>query len=175
MRALLRRARDSWERLLASPGGPSKVALGIAAGAAAAMLPAFGLHLIFAAGFAWALRGSLPVAAATCLTFGNPLTHAVLLPTEYAIGRVLLPPSVEFLPEHGPAWLMATLPAAEETLVGGLVLAVVVGSAAYAAARRWGGSASPNKPDDIWGGSASPDPSAGVAGPPRTPPSDSAH
>lgn len=128
-------ARQGWERLLASPGGPERVARGIAAGAAAAMLPAFGLHLLFAAGFALALRGSLPAAAATCLALGNPLTHLVLLPAEYALGRLLLPPEVEFLPEHGPHWLLVALPAAEETVIGGLIFALIAGSLAFLAAR----------------------------------------
>lgn len=103
------------------------MARGVAAGAAAAMLPAFGLHLAFAALFALILRGSLPVAGGTCLALGNPLTHALLLPAEYEIGRLLLPPEAEFLPTHGPAWLMAVLPAAEETVAGGLVLALLAG------------------------------------------------
>lgn len=133
---MLKRLRDRWEGLLASPGGTARVARGIAAGAAAAMLPAFGLHLIFAAGLALALRGSLPVAAAACVALGNPLTHAVLLPAEYALGRLILPPGLEFLPEHGPRWLLASLPAAEETLAGGVILALSVGLLAWAVARR---------------------------------------
>jgi len=130
-RDLFRRAREGWEGLLASPGGRGKVARGIAAGAFAAMLPAFGLHLIIAAGLALALRASLPVAAATCLAIGNPLTHAVLLPLEYAIGRLILPPGLDFLPNFGPAWLLSALPAAEETLVGGLLLGLLAGPLAW--------------------------------------------
>ncbi|MCQ4161083.1 DUF2062 domain-containing protein [Roseomonas sp. GC11] len=143
---MLQKARDHWRRLLASPGGAGHVARGIGAGAAAAMLPAFGLHLIFAGGFALLLRGSLPVAAASCVALGNPLTHAVLLPAEFALGRVLLPPRFEFLPEHGPAWLLAALPAAEETVAGGIVLAILVGVAAYWAASRAlrGGASTPD-------------------------------
>ncbi|WP_159999745.1 DUF2062 domain-containing protein [Roseomonas sp. 18066] len=128
-------ARTRWERLLASPGGPQRVARGIAAGAAAAMLPAFGAHLLFAGAFALALRGSLPAAAAACLALGNPLTHLLLVPAEFALGRWLLPPGLQFLPDHGPAWLLAALPAAEETVAGGLVFAVIAGSLAFLAAR----------------------------------------
>lgn len=130
------RLRARWVALLNSPEGAGRIARGVAAGGAAAMLPAFGLHLIFAAAFAWALGGSLPVAAAACLALGNPLTHAFLLPAEFALGRLLLPPRLEFLPTHGPSWLLAGLPAAEETLVGGIVLAMVVGLLAGYAARR---------------------------------------
>ncbi|MFZ6762716.1 DUF2062 domain-containing protein [Pseudoroseomonas sp. WGS1072] len=136
LRGLIQGLRGRWESLMASPGGATHVARGVAAGAAAAMLPAFGLHLAVAALLALILRGSLPVAGGTCLALGNPLTHAILLPAEYAIGRLLLPPRVEFLPAHGPAWLMAVLPAAEETVVGGLVLALLAGLLAGGAAWR---------------------------------------
>ena len=135
-RALLKRVRDAWERLLASPGGPGKVSRGLAAGAAAAMLPAFGLHLVVAAALAWALRGSLPVAAAACLFFGNPLTHLFLVPLEYELGRRLVPASFDILPDRGPAWLLTLLPDAEETLAGGLLLALVLGVAVWFLARR---------------------------------------
>ncbi|HWX48093.1 MAG TPA: DUF2062 domain-containing protein [Roseomonas sp.] len=132
----MRRLRARWVALLDSPEGAGRIARGVAAGGAAAMLPAFGLHLIFAAAFAWMLGGSLPVAAAACLALGNPLTHAFLLPAEFALGRLLLPPQLEFLPTQGPGWLLAGLPAAEETLVGGIVLALVVGFLGGYAARR---------------------------------------
>lgn len=139
---MLQALRTRWTGLLASsarlsePGGADRLARGVAAGAAAAMLPAFGLHLLFAAGFAALLRGSLPLAAAFCLALGNPLTHAVLLPAEFALGRLILPPRLEFLPGHGPAWLLALLPAAEETLAGGVVLAGLAGFLAWVLARR---------------------------------------
>ena len=134
-RLFLARLKAKWDSLLASPGGAGFVARGAAAGAAAAMLPAFGLHLLFAGTFALLLRGSLPVAAAACLALGNPLTHLVLVPAEFALGRLLLPPGLEFLPEQGPAWLLAALPAAEETVAGGLVLAVMAGVLAWWLAR----------------------------------------
>ncbi|WP_233553325.1 DUF2062 domain-containing protein [Teichococcus wenyumeiae] len=135
-RTLLKRVRDAWAGLLASPGGPGKVSRGLAAGAAAAMLPAFGLHLVVAAALAWILRGSLPVAAAACLSFGNPLTHLFLVPLEYELGRRLVPASLDFLPKQGPDWLLTLLPDAEETLAGGLLLAFVFGLAVWLLARR---------------------------------------
>jgi uncharacterized protein (DUF2062 family) len=100
------------------------------------MLPVFGLHLLFAAGLAFLLRGSLPVAGATCLAFGNPLTHLLLVPTEYALGRWLLPPGLDLVPNTAPEWLVKALPAAEETLIGGLIFALVAGLLAGWLARR---------------------------------------
>lgn len=121
---------------MASPGGPGTVARGIAAGAAAAMLPAFGLHLLLAAAIAWAARGSLTAAGAACLVFGNPLTHAVLIPAEYAVGRFLLPHGIDILPPAAPHWMVRALPAAEETLLGGVLFGVVAAGVAYAVALR---------------------------------------
>ncbi|WP_206668112.1 DUF2062 domain-containing protein [Teichococcus oryzae] len=143
---MLTQLREGWITLLVSPGGPERVARGVAAGAGAAMLPAIGLHLVLAAALALLLRGSLRVAAAACLLFGNPLTHAVLLPLEFALGRLLLPTGAEFLPDQGPAWLLALLPAAEETLLGGLILAVLAGALGWFLAHRalgLGGTAQP--------------------------------
>ncbi len=107
------------------------MARGIAAGAAAAMLPAFGLHLVLAALLAWAARGSLAAAATACLAFGNPLTHAVLIPAEYALGRLLLPQGIDILPAAAPHWMARALPAAEETLAGGLVFGLVAAGVVY--------------------------------------------
>ncbi|WP_376088103.1 DUF2062 domain-containing protein [Roseomonas sp. CCTCC AB2023176] len=130
------RLRTGWAGLLASPGGPSKVARGIGAGAFAAMLPAFGLHLIFAATAAFLVRGSLPAAGAACVLFGNPLTHAILIPLEYEIGRLLMPGhGPHWIPKHGPAWLIQALPAGEHLALGGLLVGAVVGPLAYAVAR----------------------------------------
>ena len=119
------RLRGGWEGVLAAPGGPGKVSRGAAAGAFAAMLPVFGLHLVVAGIAAAVTRASLPAAAAVCLLLGNPLTHAVLVPAEYALGRSLLPTALVPHPHAGPEWLRAAVPAATEALLGGLVFGVV--------------------------------------------------
>ncbi|MFC0410927.1 DUF2062 domain-containing protein [Roseomonas elaeocarpi] len=131
---------EGWERLLDTPGGQGRVARGIAAGAFAAMMPAFGLHLVLAALVALLLRGSFTAAGAACLLLGNPLTHAVLVPTELAIGRLFLPPHRRWVPAHPPAWLphwvLEILPGAEDALLGGLLLGAVVSTACWFLARR---------------------------------------
>ena len=58
-------ARARWDAVLAAPGGEEHVARGAAAGAFAAMIPAFGLHLALALGTALLARGSLAAAAAS--------------------------------------------------------------------------------------------------------------
>lgn len=136
---LRRRLREGWERILSSPGGPERVARGIGAGAFSAMLPAFGLHIALAAGLAFLLRGSIAAAGATCLLLGNPLTHALLIPTEYEIGRVILGHEMHHHASPGASfshWLSLGVPALEELLMGGLVIGIPVGIVAWLLARR---------------------------------------
>ena len=130
------RLRAGWQAVLAAPGGPRKVVRGVAAGAFAAMLPVFGLHLLVAGAAAALMRGSLPAAAAACLLLGNPLTHAVLVPAEYELGRLLLPTARAPHLRHGPEWLAAAVPAATEALLGGLVFGVVAAVLAGVLVRR---------------------------------------
>jgi len=134
-RRLRARARDAWNRLLASPEAPGRLARGVGAGAFAAMVPAFGLHLLIALAAAWLARGSRAAAAAACLLIGNPLTHVATLPLAYELGRRLLP--APLVPGHArlPPWLGALLPIGEEALVGGALLGVAAGIAAYAITR----------------------------------------
>ncbi len=111
------------------------MARGAAAGAFAAMVPAFGLHLALALGAALLTRGSLAAAAATCLLVGNPLVHAIELPIAYELGRWLIPAGYP-----GPAWLpdwtRALLPAAEEALAGGALLGATAALPAFFGVRR---------------------------------------
>ncbi len=125
-----------WRALLASPGGPERVARGLVAGAFAAMIPAFGLHLAIAGLAALALRGSLPAAAGACLLFGNPLTHLVIVPVSIGLGRELLPPLHWALPPWVPDAAAAALPLAEDALAGGLLLGLAAGMATFVLARR---------------------------------------
>ena len=128
-------ARERWDAVLAAPGGEGHVARGAAAGAFAAMVPAFGLHLALALGAALLARGSLAAAAATCLLIGNPLVHAVELPLAYELGRWLIPAGYP-----GPAWLpdwtRTFLPAAEEALAGGALLGAAAALPAFFGVRR---------------------------------------
>ncbi len=76
-------ARARWDAVLAAPGGDGRVARGAAAGAFAAMVPAFGLHLALALGAALLARGSLAAAAAACLLIGtrSSMPSSCRLPT----------------------------------------------------------------------------------------------
>ncbi len=128
-------ARARWDAVLAAPGGEQHVARGAAAGAFAAMIPAFGLHLALALGAALLARGSLAAAAATCLLIGNPLVHALELPLAYELGRWLIPAGHPG-PAWVPAWTRALLPMAEEALAGGALLGATAALPAFFGVRR---------------------------------------
>ena len=134
-RLLRDRARARWEAVLAAPGGAGRVARGAAAGAFAAMLPAFGLHLAVALGAALLARGSPAAAVAACVLVGNPLTHAVILPVAYELGRWLVPVGAPG-PGWLPAWARGALPVGEEALAGGAVLGAVAAAIVFVAVRR---------------------------------------
>ena len=122
---------EAWRVLLDSPGGPGRVARGAAAGAFAAMVPAFGAHLLIAIIVAFVLRGTRAAAVAACLLVGNPLTHAALVPLAYEIGRFVLPRLPAPHASRLPAWVAGALPVAEEALAGGAVLGLAAGPVAY--------------------------------------------
>ena len=128
-------ARARWDAVLAAPGGEGRVSRGAAAGAFAAMIPAFGLHLALALGTALLARGSLAAAAATCLLIGNPLVHAIELPIAYELGRWLIPAGYSG-PEWLPAWMRTLLPLTEEALAGGALLGVAAAFPAFFGVRR---------------------------------------
>ena len=128
-------ARERWDAVLAAPGGEEQVARGAAAGAFAAMIPAFGLHLALALGTALLARGSLAAAAATCLLVGNPLVHAIELPLAYELGRWLIPVGFSG-PGWLPAWTRTLLPVAEEALAGGILLGATTALPAFFGVRR---------------------------------------
>ena len=128
-------ARERWDAVLAAPGGEERVARGAAAGAFAAMIPAFGLHLSLALGAALLARGSLAAAAASCLLIGNPLVHALELPLAYELGRWLVPSGYPG-PVWLPAWTRTLLPVAEEALAGGALLGATAALPALFGVRR---------------------------------------
>ena len=119
-------ARARRDALLATPDGAPRVTRGAAAGAFAAMIPAFGLHVGIALCLALLSRGNLAAAAVTCLLVGNPLTHAFTLPISYALGRWLIPPAAASGLGWLPHWIRDLLPIAEEALAGSFLLGAAV-------------------------------------------------
>jgi uncharacterized protein (DUF2062 family) len=71
------------------PDTPHRIALGFACGVFASFSPLFGLHFLYAAGLAWALRGNI-VAALIGTFVGNPLTFPLIASISMALGRRIL-------------------------------------------------------------------------------------
>jgi uncharacterized protein (DUF2062 family) len=76
-------------RLHRLPDSPEKIARGIFAGVFTTFTPFYGLHFLFAAGFAIILRGNV-LAALLATFFGNPLTYVPIGVVAMKTGYFLL-------------------------------------------------------------------------------------
>ncbi|AFL49389.1 uncharacterized protein (DUF2062 family) [Sinorhizobium fredii] len=125
-------------RILRLNSSPHSIAVGVAAGAAAACTPLFGLHIVLAVILAWLFSGNL-VAAVITTALANPITIPVILTASYEIGIALIGPQSG--PSVGSAEIgqliehmqLAELwgPVVKPTLVGSLALALVGASIFY--------------------------------------------
>lgn len=88
-RSWLRSSQYVTKRILRLTATPHSVAAGVAAGAFTSFTPFMGLHFIFAAVFAWMLRGNL-LASALGTFVGNPLTFPFIWAATYNTGQFLL-------------------------------------------------------------------------------------
>ena len=88
-RSWLRSGQYVTKRILRLTATPHAVAAGVAAGAFTSFTPFMGLHFIFAALFAWALRGNL-LASALGTFVGNPLTFPFIWAATYNTGQFIL-------------------------------------------------------------------------------------
>src|SRR5262245_35098476 len=77
-----------WHRLQRIPGTPASIAAGFACGAAVAMTPFYGTHIITGSLLAWALRGNI-IAAVFGAQVANPWTAAPLWFGAYYIGALM--------------------------------------------------------------------------------------
>ncbi|ACP24617.1 conserved hypothetical protein [Sinorhizobium fredii NGR234] len=78
-------------RILRLNSSPHSIAVGVAAGAAAACTPLFGLHIVLAVILAWLFSGNL-VAAVITTALANPITIPVILTASYEIGMAITGP-----------------------------------------------------------------------------------
>jgi len=76
-------------RLRRLPGTPHSIAVGFATGAAVAVTPFLGGHLLLACGLAGIARGSM-LAAAFGTLLGNPWTYPLFFAADYRLGCFLL-------------------------------------------------------------------------------------
>ena len=83
-----------WHRLHRIPGTPSFIAIGFACGAALAMTPFYGTHMIVGAALAWVLGGSM-LAAVIGAHVANPWTAPALWYAAYYMGELVLQGNLE--------------------------------------------------------------------------------
>ena len=93
-----RASRYILHRLTRLPDPAYKIARGISAGVFVSFTPFYGLHFLFSAGLAWAIRGNV-LAALLATFFGNPITFPIIatLSVElgsWMLGRPSVPPRV---------------------------------------------------------------------------------
>jgi uncharacterized protein len=77
-------------RILRLRATPHAVALGVAAGIAAAFLPLIGVHIAVSVGLAWLLGGNMISAAAATVLVGNPLTYPIIWAATWEAGQLIL-------------------------------------------------------------------------------------
>ncbi len=82
------------------PDTPHKIAIGFAVGVFISFTPLFGLHFLFAAMMAMALRGNV-LASLMGTFFGNPVTFPFIATISYRTGQLFLDASVYDDSFHG--------------------------------------------------------------------------
>ena len=135
-----------WHRLHRIPGTPSFIATGFAIGAALAMTPFYGTHMIIGAALAWVLGGSM-LAAIIGAHLANPWTAPALWFGAYYLGELILeghfvnrPPNFirvfkdlteSVLNLDGGLFMHGVWPVLWPMTVGSIPMAIVAGIAAY--------------------------------------------
>jgi uncharacterized protein (DUF2062 family) len=120
------------------------VAIGLAVGMFATLIPILGLHVFFAVVGAFILRGNVPCAVLVCFTVGNPLFLGPFAIYEYKFGQWLFE---HFSPPRLPAEIL--VPAAHgmkramrmvvPLMAGGTIVAFIGGVITYFATHAlWG-------------------------------------
>lgn len=155
-RSWLRSGQYVTKRILRLTATPHAVAAGVAAGAFTSFTPFMGLHFIFAALFAWLIRGNL-LASALGTFVGNPLTFPFIWAAAYNTGQYILhnsatgsgPPDIVFAMKKvmkavfdfdgraaSAAWQEIWDPLLFPMLVGGMPLGLLCAIPLYFLTRR---------------------------------------
>jgi uncharacterized protein (DUF2062 family) len=141
-----RTLRYYWHRLHRIPGTPSFIAIGFAWGAAIAMTPFYGTHMIMAAAIAWVTGGSMLAAIIGC-HLANPWTAPALWYCAYYLGELILGGRIVHQAPHfvrmfrnltesilnldGAMFMDRVWPVLWPMIVGSLPMALVTWVAAY--------------------------------------------
>ena len=134
---LTARGRTFITRFNALPGDPHYIALGMGIGIFVGITPTIPLHTVIALTLAFIFRGS-KAAAVIGVWVGNPLTIPVFYLTSYKVGRFFLgnlPPLVEN-PQSILELIELGMDAAFVMTVGGIIIGIPPGAAAYFITRR---------------------------------------
>ena len=87
---IVRTGRYHVLRILRLRATPHAIAVGVAAGIAAAFLPLIGVHIAVSIGLAWLLGGNMIAAAASTVLVGNPFTYPIIWAATWEAGQLIL-------------------------------------------------------------------------------------
>ncbi|MEW6672870.1 MAG: DUF2062 domain-containing protein [Thermodesulfobacteriota bacterium] len=134
---LKRRFHDLIERAKKLRGDPHYIAVGMAIGVFVAITPTIPFHTAIALALAFILRGSKP-AAVIAVWVSNPVTIPFFYLGSYKVGNFILGNSIPFDPKYESLAELAKLGlnATIALMVGGVILGIVPGIAAYFITRK---------------------------------------
>ena len=134
---LKQRLHDFIERAKKLQGDPHYIAVGMAIGVFVAITPTIPFHTAIALVLAFMLRGSKP-AAVIAVWVSNPVTIPIFYLGSYKVGNFILGNSIPFDPKYESLSELAKLgmDATIAMMVGGVILGIVPGIAAYFITRK---------------------------------------
>lgn len=131
------RLHDFIERVRTLQGDPHYIAVGMAIGVFVAITPTIPFHTAIALALAFMLRGSKP-AAAIAVWVSNPVTIPIFYLGSYKVGNYILGNSIPYNPKFESLTELAQLglDATAAMVVGGILLGILPGIAAYFITRK---------------------------------------
>jgi len=134
---LKRRLHDFVERAKELQGDPHYIAMGMAIGVFVAITPTIPFHTALALALAFILRGS-KAAAVIGVWISNPVTIPIFYLGCYTVGNFILGNSIPFDPKYESISELARLglDVTIVMMVGGVILGIVPGIAAYFITRK---------------------------------------
>lgn len=134
---LQQRFYDFIRRVKELQGDPHYIAVGMAIGVFVAVTPTIPFHTVLAVALSFLFRGS-KAAAAIGVWVSNPVTIPLFYVGSYKVGNLILGNSIPFDPKYASIAELAQLGlnAILAMIVGGVILGIVPGIAAYFITRK---------------------------------------
>lgn len=136
--SLMRTGRYHLLRILRIRATPHAIAVGVAAGVAAAFLPFIGVHIAISVALAWLLGGNMIAAAAGTVLVGNPFTYPFIWAATWEAGQLILGHGARAATRFNLHELFAKMdlamlwrPILKPMLVGSIPIAIVCGFIGY--------------------------------------------